>query len=134
MTLRPEKRVAAWKRAGASRIVFHYEATPNPLRVIDMIEKHDLEVGIALNLETSAKKIELLLDRLDAILFMAIVPGWTGQPFQKKVIKKIQSFHRAHPKKFIIVDGGVSTENAPALIKAGARQLISTSAVYGPRT
>ncbi len=131
MTLNPEKRVAGWKRAGAGRIVFHYEATDNPLRVIEVIEKHQMEAGIALNLETSPQAIELLVDRLDAILFMAIVPGFTGQPYHPEVIKKIAPFHKKHPKKLIIVDGGVSAKNAPTLIKAGAQQLVSTSAVYG---
>ncbi len=131
MTLYPEKRIAAWKRAGASRMVFHYEATDNPLRVIETIEKHTMEAGIALNLETSPKHIALLLDRLDGILFMAIVPGLTGQQFHPSVIRKIKSFHKKYPKKFIIVDGGISAENAPLLIRAGARQLVSTSAVYG---
>lgn len=131
MTLNPERRVAAWKRAGAARIIFHYEATNNPLRVIETIQKHHLEVGIGLNLETPTKQIELLLDRLDAILFMSIVPGWSGQPFHPEVIGKIRNFHKKYPKKFIIVDGGVSTGNAQKLIAAGARQLVSTSAVYG---
>jgi ribulose-phosphate 3-epimerase len=131
MTLHPEQRVAAWKRAGATRIVFHYEATTNPLRVLDTIKKYQLEAGIALNLETSSNAIELLLDRLDAILFMGIVPGLAGQPFHKEVIRKIKTFHRAYPKKLIIVDGGVSIQNAPLLIKAGARQLVSTSSIYG---
>jgi|GEM_PF-559688 len=131
MTLHPERRVSAWKRAGATRILFHAEATTNPLRVIDTIEKHKIEAGIALNLETSINQIELLLDRLDAILFMGIIPGLTGQPFHKEVIKKIQHFHRRHPKKLIIIDGGVSIDNATALLKAGARQLVSTSAIYG---
>lgn len=131
MTLNPERRVAAWKRAGASRIVFHYEATQHPLRVINTIEKYKLEAGIALNLETSTKQIELLLDRLDAILFMAIVPGFTGQKYHPEVVKKIASFHKKHPNKLIIVDGGVSAENMEKLLGAGARQLVSTSAIYG---
>lgn len=131
MTLSPERRVSAWKRAGASRVVFHYEATQHPLRVIETIEKHDMEAGIALNLETSPKQIELLLDRLDAILFMAIVPGFTGQKYHPEVVRKIASFHKKHPKKLIIVDGGVNEKNAQTLLTAGARQLVSTSAVYG---
>lgn len=131
MTLNPERRVAAWKRAGASRIIFHFEAKSHPLRVIDTIEKHHLEVGIGLNLETAPKQIELLLDRLDAILFMGIVPGWSGQSFHSEVIEKIRKFHKHHPKKFIIIDGGVSEGNAEKLLHAGARQLVSTSAVYG---
>ncbi|MBI4599438.1 ribulose-phosphate 3-epimerase [Candidatus Uhrbacteria bacterium] len=133
MTLNPERRVSAWKRAGASRIVFHYEATHNPLHVIDTIKKNNLEAGIALNLETSTKHIELLLDRLDAILFMAIVPGFTGQKYHPEIVKKIAAFHKKHSEKLIIVDGGVSVKNASALLGAGARQLVSTSAVYGSR-
>lgn len=131
MTLNPERRVAAWKRAGATRIIFHYESTKHPLHVIDTIKKHRMEVGIGLNLETSTRQIELLLDRLDAILFMGIVPGWSGQSFHPEVIEKIRAFHKRHPKKLIIVDGGVSEGNTENLLCAGARQLVSTSAVYG---
>ncbi len=131
MTFHPEKRIAAWKRAGASRIIFHYEATDRPLSVIDAIHKHRLEAGIALNLETNPDQLGLILDRLDAILFMAIETGWAGQPFHPEVIQKIRAFHKKHPRQFIIVDGGVSKENAPSLISAGVRQLVSTSAVYG---
>ena len=131
MTYHPEKRVAAWKRAGASRIVFHFEATENPLRVIDTIKKHRLEAGVALNLETAPRQIELLLERLDSILFMAIEPGFAGMPFHPEVIPKIAFFHKKYPKKFIIVDGGVSLQNAEKLLKAGARQLVSTTLVYG---
>lgn len=131
MTFHPEKRISAWKRAGARRIIFHYEATNRPLRVIDTIKKHGLEACVALNLETSPNMIELLVAHLDAILCMGIAPGRAGQPFHSEVIRKINILHKKYPKKLIIVDGGVSAENAPLLIEAGARQLVSTSAVYG---
>ncbi len=133
MTFHPEKRVAAWKRAGATRIVFHIESTQSPLMVIDTIKKHRLEAAVALNPKTSVKTLALLIDKVDGILFMGVAPGRAGQPFQQKVVKKIATFHNRYPKKLIIVDGGVSVENAPQLIDAGARQLVSTSAVYGKK-
>lgn len=131
MTFHPEKRVAAWKRARATRIVFHIEATDRPLAVIETIRKHRLEAAIALNPKTALKTIALLTDKVDGILFMGVTPGLTGQPFQQSVLKKIHTFHQQHPKKYIIVDGGVTSGNTRSLIDAGARQLVSTSAVYG---
>ena len=62
---------------------------------------------------------------------MAIEPGFAGMPFHPEVIPKIAFFHKKYPKKFIIVDGGVSLQNAEKLLKAGARQLVSTTLVYG---
>lgn len=134
MTFHPEKRVAAWKRACATRIVFHIEATDHPLAVIETIRKHRLEVAIALNPKTALKTIALLTDKVDGILFMGVMPGLAGQPFQHSVLKKIRTFHHQHPRTCIIVDGGVTSTNARVLIKEGARQLVSTSAVYGSST
>lgn len=131
MTFNPERRVAAWKRAGATRIIFHYEATNNPLRVIHAIKKQGLQVIIALNPKTSAGKIALLVDKVDGILFMGVNPGWAGQKFQRTVFKKIKISSALYPRKLIIIDGGVTSKNAPLLIRAGARQLVSTSAIYG---
>ena len=131
MTYHPERRIAAWKRAGATRIVFHYEDTPHPEAVIRAVRAAHLEVCIAINPDTPVSALRLLGREADAILIMGVHPGYAGQKFIKKTLKKIESAKEFFgTRRLIIVDGGVTKENAPLLIQAGARQLISTSAVF----
>ncbi|MDO8490319.1 MAG: ribulose-phosphate 3-epimerase [bacterium] len=131
ITQHPERHIAGWKKAGATRILFHIESTDNPEAVISAIKAHHMEVGVALNPDTPLDVIRLILPRIDAILVMGVVPGYAGQEFIPSVLQKIKHLRKLAPKQLIIVDGGVTLENAPRLIKAGADQLVSTSAVYG---
>lgn len=131
MVKEPQKHLAAWKKAGATRAIFHIEATTDPRGVIAAIRKHRLEVGVALNPATPLSKIALILPLVDAILVMGVVPGYAGQRFIPSTITKIRRAAALRPKKLIIIDGGVTLLNAPSLLKAGADQLVSTTAVYG---
>lgn len=131
MVLHPERHIKAWKKRGATRAIFHWEATENPLSVIKEIRKAHIEVGIAVNPETPLSKLRLILPLVDAILIMGVHPGFAGQTFISSVKKKIKTASILAPKALLIVDGGVTAKLAPTLIRAGARQLVSTSAVYG---
>lgn len=133
MVQHPETYIAKWKKAGARRIVFHYEATKKPLSVIQAIKKHELEAYIAINPGTPLKKIQLLLEEVDGILVMGVQPGWAGQSFKKIAIQKVRSIRKIAPSKPITVDGGVTFKNAEILLKSGATGLVSTTAVYGDR-
>lgn len=130
MTDHPERRITAWKKCGASRIHFHIEATQRPLEVIAKIHNAHMQAGVALNANTPIEKIALILPHADAILIMGIQPGNTGKHFHKNVYKKIATLHRAHGKKPIIIDGGVTLRNAKKLLRLGATHLVSTSALY----
>jgi len=130
MTNNPERRIAAWKRAGAQRIHFHIEATPNPLLVIDQIHKAHMQAGIALNARTSLKKIELIAGHADAILVMGIQPGKTGKHLETSTFQKLKTLRKKALRVPLLVDGGVSQINASKLLASGAEGLISTSMFY----
>ncbi|MDD5039036.1 MAG: ribulose-phosphate 3-epimerase, partial [Dehalococcoidales bacterium] len=57
MVLHPEEYLEGFQRAGAKKIVFHYEATPKPQELISRIHDMGLAVGIALNPETPVSAI-----------------------------------------------------------------------------
>lgn len=132
MVLHPERHVARWKKAGAGRIIFHYEATDRPIRVIEAIKRAKLEAFVALNPSTPVSKAKLLMPLLDGILIMGVVPGFAGQPYISSTTSKIRLAKKIARKRLVIVDGGVTLKRARSLIKAGASQLVSTSAVFGP--
>lgn len=131
MVQKPELHIPTWKKAGATRAVFHIESTDDPELVISVIKAHHMEVAVAVNPGTSLSSIRLIFPLVDAILVMGVVPGYAGQKLIPSTIQKIKRLRKLAPKHWIIVDGGVTLENAPRLIKSGANQLVSTSAVYG---
>ncbi len=47
-----EKYLESFKQAGASKIIFHHEATASPREVIARIRNLGIEVGLAINPET----------------------------------------------------------------------------------
>ena len=52
MVLRPADCLEDFKKAGAEKIVFHYEATQTPEKTIQDIRELGMEVGMAINQET----------------------------------------------------------------------------------
>ena len=56
--------------------------------------------------------------------------GFQGEPFDERVIEKIKEIKKHYPEMIVSVDGGVSLENAQALIEAGATRLVSGSAIF----
>lgn len=133
MVLRPETYLKKWKRAGAQRIVFHLESTETPLDVVRSIQTLGMEAYIAINPDTSANKVRLLITKVDGILVMGVFPGLAGQQFIPSTLPKIKKIRAYAATKPITVDGGVTFQNAADLINAGATELVSTSAVFGDR-
>ncbi len=140
----PEKIIGAWIALGASRITVHIESTKNPARIVSDFKTkygHDrdfapdlLSFGFAINVETDSNVLEPFIKDIDYVQFMGIARiGKQGEPFDKRVIDRINAFRKKHPEMQIQVDGGVSNETAPALLSAGVDRLVVGSALlYAP--
>jgi ribulose-phosphate 3-epimerase len=133
--------IAHWVGAGACRVVVHAEASDNlALFIREFQEKYGhhkgftpelLAFGLAINIDTDLSVIEPYLDQCDFIQFMGIAHiGRQGEPFDPRVLHKISVFHAAHPDMVIQVDGGVSLQTAPDLLRAGASRLIIGSGLW----
>lgn len=113
--------------ASFERIIFHIESKDDASELVDYIKGKGVEVGVAIKMDTAVSKLEPLVDRLDVVLIMAIVPGFQGQPFIPESIDRIKEIKaKGWPIK-IAVDGSVRDENAKALVAAGVDNLISGS-------
>lgn len=130
MVRNPKAVVSAWAKAGARRIIFHFEAAEDALEVIREIKSLGCEAGIAINPETQVELIADLLGELDVVLVMGVEPGWSGQEFQAVITQKVAQIRGINSKIGIEVDGGVSVENASVLARAGATGLVVASAVF----
>ena len=77
--------------------------------------------------------LQYILADLDLILIMTVNPGFGGQSFIPAMVEKIRDCKALIGKAPIElqVDGGVSLENLPVLLAAGATNFVAGSAVFG---
>jgi ribulose-phosphate 3-epimerase len=145
MVANPETILNDWITAGAARIIVHVESTQNLPEIIKQFnewftyiydlqgkkEKRDVELGLALNIDTPMEAVLPYLEDIDFVQFMGIDKiGYQGQAFDEKVLDKIRGFHNNHPEITLSVDGGVTHDNARDLIDAGVKRLVSGSAIF----
>lgn len=116
---RPEEVIGEWVRLGPKRVIVHIEAAVDIKRVIDVCRENNVEIGLALNPETSNIVIEPWINAVDIILFLGVNPGRGGQEFIPEVLDKIKSLRQNFPDVKIGVDGGVRLTNIEELKNAG---------------
>ena len=119
-------------KAGADVITVHAEAGPHLDRSLQTIRDLGKRAGVALNPATPASVLAHVLDRIDLILIMTVNPGFGGQAFIKAMLQKIADVREMVQGRAIDieVDGGITAETAPLVVKAGANVLVAGSAVF----
>lgn len=143
MVEEPEKYIEDWVKAGAKRVILHFESFGNIERAKSAIAQFkdkfsipgsplNIEIGIAVGVETPDESYKELISEVDFIQFMGINKiGFQGESFDERVLNKIENTRKEYPKVIISVDGGVSLDSAPKLVQAGANRLVSGSAIFG---
>ena len=119
-------------KAGADIITVHAEAGPHLDRSLQTVRALGKRAGVALNPGTPASVIAHVLDRVDLVLIMTVNPGFGGQAFIKAMLAKISEVREMTKGRNIDieVDGGITIETAPLVVKAGANVLVAGSAVF----
>ncbi len=130
MVRQPEEQLQCFARAGAEKIVFHFEATSSPLRIIRQIRHLGIKVGLAINPETPLASIILLADRVDSVLFLTVHPGFYGAKFLPEVLDKVAELRSRKPLLEIGVDGGIKESNVGEVAKLGVDYICVGSAVF----
>lgn len=135
MVVNPEKHIELYAKAGAKIITVHAEATHHLHRALQMIRAAGCKAGVALNPATSPECLRYVMSDFDLALIMTVNPGYGGQKLIPACIDKVAEVRgmldRAGCDAIIEVDGGVNTETAVPLMKAGATMLVAGSALYG---
>jgi ribulose-phosphate 3-epimerase len=127
-----EPYLEAFAKAGADHITVHVEAGPHVHRSLQAVRALGKRAGVTLNPGTSETTIEPVIDLVDLILVMSVNPGFGGQSFIPATVEKVarlRAMAGARPID-IEVDGGVTPETAPAIVRAGANVLVAGSAVF----
>lgn len=137
MVEEPERHIEAFAQAGASIITVHVEACPHLHRAIQAMKQLKVAAGVALNPGTALSTIEEILPALDMVLLMTVNPGASGQPFIQDMVDKISRLRRVLDDRGLQteleVDGGINSQLAPAVVRAGATVLVAGSAVFNKK-
>jgi ribulose-phosphate 3-epimerase len=130
MVRHPEDCLEDFRKAGARKIVFHYEATHDPLKIIRKIKKLGMKAGLAANPETPIAAIKPLVKDSDSVLFLSVNPGFYGAKFIPEVLDKITAFRKLYPEKETGIDGGVSESNIGQIARTGVGVIYVGSAIF----
>ncbi|MBQ2744680.1 MAG: ribulose-phosphate 3-epimerase [Lachnospiraceae bacterium] len=130
----PVRYLAAFKNAGADIITVHAEACADLIDTIKKIKELGCKAGVAINPSTGIDAVESVVEMVDMILIMTVVPGFGGQKYMDSVTPKIGEMRSLLKKKGlntdIQVDGGISVENVRTVLDAGANIIVAGSSVY----
>ena len=134
MVNHPDTQVEAFAKAGADIITVHVEACPHLNRIIQSIKEAQVKAGVALNPATPLGSVEEIICCVDLILIMSVNPGFGGQVFIPETFGKVARLRRMLDDKDLNaeleVDGGITIENAPSLVEAGARVLAIGNSIF----
>lgn len=134
MVENPENHIEEYVSAGADIISFHPETTKHPNRVVSQIKKGGIKAGIVLNTHTDENILKYLIQDIDLILIMSVVPGFGGQEFIPQIFDKIirvKKLIEDSGRDIILeIDGGIKLHNVKKVIDLGINLAVAGSAIF----
>jgi ribulose-phosphate 3-epimerase len=134
MILEPGDYAEQFKNAGADHLIVHIEACPHLHRNLQQIKSLGMKTGVAINPHTPVSELSDILHDTDIVCMMSVNPGFGGQQFIPYTLEKIKQLRKMIDerglKTLIEIDGGVTVENAPSIIAAGADVLVAGNTVF----
>jgi ribulose-phosphate 3-epimerase len=130
----PERYISDFVTAGADIITVHVEASPHLQGTIQAIKELGARAGVSLNPPTPLVAIEEFLPHVDLVLIMSVNPGFGGQSFIPETLPRIANMRKILDDRALSaeleVDGGITADNAPDIVKAGANVLVAGNSVF----
>jgi ribulose-phosphate 3-epimerase len=127
--------VAPFFEAGADIIIFYYDSTPDPQRLIDLISSHDLKVGISLRIEEPVDLLEPYWAQLDVVTMLGTAVGIKGAEMDPSTPGRIRECRRIVEerglKTLVEADGGIRRHTVPLIHEAGADYIVPGSLMFG---
>ena len=123
---------------GVDLVIGHVELMKNQLEFIKKARELQILPGLALDLKTGLEDLEEeALEKASEVLLMSVPAGFSGQEFDKKVLKKVRDlreYSRLRTSNIralnIWVDGGVNEKTIKECVEAGANRLSVTSGIW----
>lgn len=134
MIVNPDRYLSEYRDAGADWLTVHYETCPHLHRTIQNIRELGMKPAVSLNPHTDVALLEPILGDLNMVLVMTVNPGFGGQTFIQASYPKIRKLRKmidnAGADTLIQVDGGVTEDNIPDLIRAGVNVFVVGNTVF----
>ncbi len=114
---------------GAFRVIVHFEAV-NDFDDFSFFENYSFQKFIALNPETGVNVLSnKILNYFDGVMFLGVVPGAQGRPFDFSVLDKIDEL-RSFYSGLISLDGGIKLDNFPKILEHKINFFVIGSALF----
>lgn len=131
----PEKWVDNYIDAGAACVIFHVEATNDPLSLARYLKGKGVRAGFSLRPGTPIEDYLDIVPEFDLVLVMSVEPGFGGQSFMPEQLEKVRTLRALIDEKqlecFIEIDGGINATTIRQAAEAGCDAFVAGSAVYG---
>jgi ribulose-phosphate 3-epimerase len=135
MIVEPERHLADVAAAGGDILIVHQEVSPHLHRTIERIKALGKKAGVAINPATPLSVLQEILPNVDQVLCMTVDPGFGGQPFIPGTLSKIERLrvliNQWNAACDLEVDGGIQSETAAQVVRAGANVLVAGSSTFG---
>jgi ribulose-phosphate 3-epimerase len=134
----PLAHVDRFAAAGADAITIQLDAGRHPVQALRAIgaatnandAARPVLRGVCLGLDHPVAALEPLLDEIDLVLVLTVVPGFRAAP-------AASTQHRVGAVRALVgadvlvsVDGGITTATAPALVAAGADLVVAGTTLF----
>ena len=134
MIVDPDRYIETFAELNADKLTVHYEACTHLHRSIQKIKSCGMKAGVALNPHTPVHLLTDCINEIDLVCLMSVNPGFGGQSFIENTYEKVKQLkaiiNEKGAKTLIEIDGGVTDQNAKALVDAGADALVAGSFVF----
>ena len=134
MIEKPELWTERYIEAGADTVIFHAEATKDPVALAHAIHEQGAKAAFAVKPGTPIEPYLKDLSDFDQVLVMSVEPGFGGQSFMEDQLEKVRTL-RAHIDEnkldvLVDIDGGVNLETIKLAAEAGVDIAVVGSAIY----
>ncbi len=134
MIQEPERYIEEFIACGADGITIHAEAC-KPLReTLQLIRDKGLRAGVSISPATPIDVLLPIADLADMFLIMTVEPGFGGQSYMDSCTAKVSGLRQALLARGyhtdIQVDGGITRENLPVVLEAGANVIVTGSSIF----
>lgn len=130
----PERWVDRYIEAGADTVIFHVEATDDPVALARHLRAQGVRAAISLKPATSLEDYLPILGEVDQVLVMSVEPGFGGQAFMAGQLEKVRTLRAESQRRdlefTIEIDGGINLETIGSAAEAGVDAFVAGSAIY----
>lgn len=130
MIYNPEKQIELLKNFKTKEVFIHCKAVKNIEKAIKEFKKNKILVGLAFNPETRIENHLSDLKKTNHFLIMTVQPGFSGQKFLEKNLKKIKLIRKHNKKARITIDGGVNFNTFKKIKKYNPDVIVAASAIF----